>query len=177
MNNPIVRADRVDFQLAPGHVIEFFRLPSGEKRISKSSAAKACGLGEKYFYRVQSATPKQLEALQSAGFTGYSLPVSAPLPDGRGSTRSDTLSLDDFRIVVTYAAFTLNKKKALALASGMIGVAIETIAKQAFGEEALTLEEIRRHLCKAYAKTINWAEEDKLDFEEIENHQIFLEAS
>jgi hypothetical protein len=53
---------------------------------------------------------------------------------------------------VRFAAFTLHKPEALALASGLLGVAIETIAKQAFGEEALTLEEIRRHLCREYAK-------------------------
>jgi hypothetical protein len=75
---------------------------------------------------------------------------------------------------VKFAAFELKRPKALAIALGLMGVAVETIARQAFGEEALTLADIRRHLCKEYAKTINWALEDRYDAEEIENHQLFL---
>jgi hypothetical protein len=178
MNTSIVRAERVTFQLTPSpkHAIVFFKFPDGEKRVGLAGVASACGLNKNYFSRLQSATPDQLKALQGMGFDGYSREafVERLSLGGRGSAKSKTLSLDDFRTFVRFAAFTLHTPEALALASGLLGVAIETIAKQAFGEEALTLEEIRRHLCKEYAKTIDWTKEDRYDAEEIENHQLFL---
>lgn len=180
MSSNIVRAERVTFNLTPDpkHAIVFFRFPDGEKRIGLSGAASACGLNKNYFTRLHSATPDQFKALQGMGFNGYSREalVERESLGGKGSSKSKTLSLDDFRTFVRFAAFTLHKPEALALASGLLGVAIETIAKQAFGEEALTLTEIRRHLCREYAKTVNWMLEDRYDAEEIENHQIFLEA-
>lgn len=170
----IVKAERVDFNIAPGYAIEFYRLPTGEKRIGQASAAKVCGLASNYFYRIQSATPKQLEALMGMGFTGYSLPVTVARDIGRGASRSETMSLEDFRIFVSFAAFQLAKKPAQAIAAAMIGVAIETIAKQAFGEAGLSLAEIRSMICDTYAKTVNWQAEDREDAEVIEDHMIFL---
>ena len=174
----IVRAERVDFQIAPGYFLEFYRLPSGEKRIGKTSAAVVCGFNKNYFNRLHSSTPKQLEALRGKGFTGYSLPVTvAGRGDGiRGASKSETLSLEDFRAFVRFAAFDASKKPAMAIADALMGIAVETIARQAFGEEALTLDEIRDAICKAYAKTVNWLEEDRDDARAIDQHLLFLEA-
>ena len=172
----ILRAERVDFQIAPGYFIEFYRLPDGEKRIGKTSAAIVCGFKKNYFNRLQSDTPKQLEALQSRGFTGYSLPVIvAERSNGvRGASKSETLSLDDFRAFVKFAAFDQGKKPAIAIVDALFGLAIETVARQAFGEEALTLDELREHFCKHFAKSVNWLEEDKEDASAIDEHLLFL---
>jgi hypothetical protein len=170
----IVKAERVDFNIAPGYAIEFYRLPTGEKRIGKGSAAKVCGLNHAYFQNLESRTPKRLEALRGMGFTGWSLEVSVDRNGISGASRSDTMSLEDFRIFVAFAAFQLAKKPAQAIATAMIGVAIETIAKQAFGEAGLSVAEIRALICDTYAKTVNWQAEDREDAETIEDHLLFL---
>lgn len=173
----ILRAERVDFQIAPGVFIEFYRLPSGEKRIGLTSAAIVCGHKKNYFSRLQSATPKQLEALRGKGFDGYTVPVMIERASagGKGSARSETLSLDDFRAFVRFSAFDLMKPPAMAIADAMIGIGIETLARQAFGEVALTLAEVRAIICAEYAKTLNWLEEDRADADEIESQQIFIQ--
>lgn len=174
----IVRAERVDFQIAPGYFLEFYRLPSGEKRIGKTSAAVVCGFNKTYFNGLQSRSPKQLEALQRKGFDGCSIPVLVERMSkgGKGSAKAETLSLEDFRAFVRFAAFDANKKPAMAIADALMGIAVETIARQAFGEEALTLDEIRDAICKAYAKTVNWLEEDRDDARAIDQHLLFLQA-
>lgn len=174
----IVRAERVDFQIAPGVFLEFYRLPSGEKRIGLTSAAVVCGHRRNYFSGLHSSAPKHLKALQSKGFTGSTKPVTvAERGHGvRGASKSETLSLEDFRAFVRFSAFDLGKKPAMAIADAFMGIAIETIAKQAFGEEALTLAEIRAIVCKEYAKTVNWLEEDKADAHKIDEHLLFLEV-
>jgi len=172
----IVRAERVDFQVAPGVFLEFYRLPSGEKRIGLTSAALVCGHRKEFFNRLHSGAPKRLEALQGKGFTGCTLPVTVgDRGQGiRGASRAETLSLEDFRAFVRFSAFDLGKKPAMAIADALMGIAVETIAKQAFGEEALTLAEIRSILCKEYAKTVNWLDEDRSDAHEIDEHLLFL---
>ena len=178
MNTSIVRAERVTFQIVPGdeNRLEFYRLPSGEKRIGMTSAAKVCGLTASYFNNLPKTSPKRLETLLGMGFTycRVAVTVGRDDPSTSGASKSETISLDDFVSFVKFAAFELKRPKALAIALGLMGVAVETIARQAFGEEALTLADIRRHLCREYAKTINWALEDRYDAEEIENHQLFL---
>ena len=172
----IVRAERVDFQIAPGISIEFYRFPDGEKRIGITSAATVCGLNKSYLTQLGSRSPNQLEALQSKGFDGWSRPGSIERGSvgSKGAARIETLSQSDFLAFIRFAAFTLNKRPAMAIAEGLMGIALETIARQAFGEEALTLNEIREALCKEYAKTIDWAEEDKEDSQALLDHQIFL---
>jgi hypothetical protein len=178
MNTSIVRAERVNFQIVPGdeNRLEFYRLPSGEKRIGLTSAAKVCGITASYFNNLPKTSPKRLETLLGMGFTDCRIAVTVGRDDPtvRGASKSETISLDDFVSFVKFAAFELRRPEATALALGLMGVAVETIARQAFGEEALTLADIRRHLCKEYAKTINWALEDRYDAEEIANHQLFL---
>jgi hypothetical protein len=178
MNTSIVRAERVTFQIVPGQKnrLEFYRLPSGEKRIGLSNLATVCGLDDTYFYNLTKRAPKRMEALRGMGFTGCRVAVTVGRDDPavRGASRAETISLDDFVCFVKFAAFELRRPEATALALGLMGVAVETIARQAFGEEALTLADIRRHLCKEYAKTIDWTKEDHYDAEEIANHQLFL---
>lgn len=178
MNHSIVKAERVDFQIAPGYLLEFYRLPSGEKRIGVTSASAICGHRKEFLSRLPTHAPKQWESLRSLGFDGC--PVQCKVErlskGGKGSAVAQTISLEDFRAFIEFSAFDLNKKPAKAIARALLGVSIETIARQAFGEEALTLEEIRRIVCREYAKTIDWVREDKEDWAVIDAHQIFLAA-
>jgi hypothetical protein len=170
----IVKAERVDFNIAPGYAIEFYRLPTGEKRIGLSSAAIVCGLNSSYFNSLEDRSPKRLQALRGQGFTGWRIPVTVARDIGRGASRSKTISLDDFVAFTSFAAFDLGKKPAKAIARALMGVAIETIAKQAFGEAGLSIAEIRALICDGYAKTVNWQAEDREDAETIEDHLLFL---
>ncbi len=175
----IVRVERVDFQIAPGVFIEFYRFPDGEKRIGKTSAAIVCGHKKNYLSRLQDATPNQWKALQGRGFDGYSRTgmVERGSVGGRGAAKTDTLSLDDFKAFIRFSAFDMGKKPALALADALIGVALETVARKAFGEDELTLEDVRNYICKQYAKTVQWLEEDREDFRQIDEHLLFLEVN
>jgi hypothetical protein len=172
----IVRAERVDFQVAPGYAIEFYRLPNGEKRIGQASAAMVCGLAKSYIYSLRDSSPNRLKTLMSQGFTGSGLWVTVDREKVSGASRSNTMSLDDFKIFVSFAAFDLGKTPAKAIVRGLVGVALESIARQAFGESGLSLEEIRSMLCRDYAKTVDWRMEDLEDAETIDNHMIFLQV-
>lgn len=170
----IVRAERVDFQIAPGVFLEFYRLPSGEKRIGLTSAAVVCGLRKGYLSESAKRGSKSLKALQDNGFTGQQIPVS--LGSSRGRTRAETLSLNDFIAVAEYAALDLGKIPAKTIIRALTRVQIRDIANRAFGESALTLEQIRQSICADYAKTVNWLEDDKADAHEIDEHLLFLEV-
>lgn len=173
----IIRAERVDFQIAPGIFIEFYRLPDGEKRIGVTSASIVCGHTRNYLTELADKSPNRLKLLQGKGFEGSrkSVSIERISVGSKGASRSETLSLEDFRAFVRFSAFDLQKPPAMAIADALMGVAIETIAKQAFGEAGLSLAEIRAMICTQYAKTIDWLEEDRTDAEDIESHQIFIQ--
>jgi len=168
----IVRAERVDFQVAPGVFLEFYRLPSGEKRIGLTSAALVCGLRKGYLSESAKRGSKGFKALQDNGYTGQQIQVS--LSNSRGGTRAETLSLDDFVAVAEYAALDLGKMPAKTIIRALTRVQIRDIANRAFGESALTLEQIRQSICSDYAKTVNWLDEDRSDAHEIDEHLLFL---
>jgi hypothetical protein len=173
------RSERVDFQIVPGYSLEFYRFPDGEKRIGKTSALKICGLSPAYLSNIESNSPKQYKALQQTGYRGWlrECLIERVSVGSRGSSISKTMSLDDFKIFVSFAAFDLGKKPAQSIVRGLVGVALESIARQAFGESRLSLEEIRSMLCHDYAKTVDWRSEDLEDAETIDNHMIFLQVS
>ncbi len=170
----ILRAQRVDFQIAPGYFLEFYRLPNGEKRIGLTGLAISCGLRKEFFSKMEVLGEKQLQALWGTGFTGCAVDVSVTRNEGRGASKAKTLSIEDARRFIEFAAFDLGKKPALAIARAMMGIAIDSIARQAFGEEALTLDEIRAYICSEFAKTLDWLEEDRDDSRMIDQHLIFL---
>ena len=170
----IVHAERIDFQIAPGVFLEFYRLPSGEKRIGLTSAAMVCGLRKGYLSESAKRGSKALKTLHGNGFTGQQIPVS--LDSSRGRTRAETLSLDDFIAIAEYAALDLGKLPAKTIIRALTRVQIRDIANRAFGESALTLEQIRQSICADYAKTLNWLGEDNDDARKIDEHLLFLEV-
>ena len=171
----IVRAERVDFQIAPGVFLEFYRLPDGEKRIGITSAAVVCGLRKGYISESAKRGSKAFKALQANGFTGQQTPVALP-GVSRGGTRAETLSLDDFLALAEYAALDLGKLPAKTIIRALTRVQIRDIANRAFGESALTLEQIRQSICSDYAKAINWLDDDRDDARAIDQHLLFLQV-
>ena len=107
--------ERVDFQLAPGIFLEFYRFPDGEKRIGRTSAAIACGHRKEYLTRLPEHAPKQWEVLTSLGFDGCPRPgtVERQSVGGRGSARVETLSLEAFRVFVEFSAFEAKDRKSV----------------------------------------------------------------
>ncbi|HEY9824854.1 MAG TPA: hypothetical protein V6D19_05360 [Stenomitos sp.] len=160
-----IKAQRATVKFCEGVEVEGYLLPDGEFRVGKVSASTALGFAKNYLSRLQSATPKQLEALQSAGFTGYS--QSVEIDNGRGSTRSETLSLQDFRKLAIFAA-SKDKPLALALLNAIVDVGLEDWFRLSFGIEQLTLEEKRDRFYKSYAESINWLEQDKAEVKYLE---------
>lgn len=173
------RAERVDFQIVPGHSLEFYRFPDGEKRIGRTSALKICGLSTTYLSNIESRSPNQYQVLRKTGYKGWlrECLIERVSVGSKGSAISKTMSLDDFKLIAAFAAFDLGKKPAQSIVRGLVGVALESIARQAFGESRLSLEDIRSMLCRDYAKNVDWRSEDLEDAETIDNHMIFLQVN
>jgi hypothetical protein len=171
MNNNTIKAVRSTIKFAEGLEVDGYMLPDGEFRVGKTGASLVLGYKENFLSRIQSATPKKAKALQSEGFTGYSLAVQ--IENQRGATRSDTLSLDDFESFIFFAA-SEGKKEAIALQRAFVKVGITDWFRLSFGIKELTLEEKRALFYKDYAKTINWLSEDKKDLEIIKEQELFL---
>lgn len=160
-----IKAQRATVKFCEGVEVDGYLLPDGEFRVGKGSTSTALGFAKNYLSKLPSSAPKQLEALQATGFTGYC--QSVEIDNERGATRSDTLSLQDFRKLIIFAA-SKGKAPAIALLNAIVDVGLEDWFRLSFGIEQLTLEEKRDRFYKSYAKTINWLEQDKAEIEYLE---------
>lgn len=174
MSNYTTRAERVDFQLAPGYFLELYRLPSGEKRIGIASAAVICGHKRNYFNTVKPAVLTQWEALQGMGFTVYVMSGIAERRSKKIVSIAQTFTLEDFSRFVCFSAFDLGKKPALLVANALKNIAIESVARQAFTEEVAQDAQIREYFCKEFANIIELLQEDPEDGRVIDEHTLFL---
>lgn len=124
------RVERVDFQIAPGIFIDFYRFSDGEKRIGVTGAAIACGYKKNYLTELEDKSPDRLKILRSKGFDGsrrHGMIERASI-GGRGSAKAATLSQYDFIAFIKYASSVGKKPQAQALLEALAGVAIEAIA-------------------------------------------------
>lgn len=174
MNN-IIRAERATVRFCEGVEVDGYRLPDGEFRVGKIGAAIAIGYAKNYLTEVEKKSPKQLKALQSAGFTGLEKYIELESVKG-GGTSASTLSLADFRKLIIFAA-SKGKPQAVALLNAIVDVGLEDWFRLAFGQEQLTLEEKRDRFFKAYAATINWLVEDRKEWAVIEEQELFLSGN
>jgi hypothetical protein len=170
----ILRAERATVEFCPGVSVDGYRLPSGEFRVGKTGAALAVGFARNYLTELEGKSPRQLKALQDKGYTGLAVPVELDGIKG-GGTKADTLSLQDFRQLIKFAA-KKEKPKAEALLDALLDVGLEDWFRLAFGEDQLTLEEKRARFYKAYAATLNWLEEDRREWLVIQEQEQFVLA-
>ena len=127
-----------------------------------------------YLSEIATKSPKHLKALQLEGFTESR--ISVELDNTRGSTRSETLSLNDFTAFIFFAA-AKGKKEAIAIQKAITRTGLEDWFRLSFNQQQLTLEEKREFFFKSYAATINWLEEDRNDWKAIETQEEFLKIA
>lgn len=157
--------------------VDGYMLPNEEFRVGVASASKALGFAESWLYKSLSNTDgKTLKSLQAMGFTASLKYGEVSREKQAGTSRVSTISLDDFVLLVAYAT-AKNKKPAFALQLALTKMAINDFFREAFGLSPLTIEQKRQLFYKDYAKTIDWAMEDLLDWELIEKQEWFLNTS
>lgn len=161
MNN-ITRFDRATVQFTPNISVDGYRTPSGEFRVGMTGASTALGFASNWLSRATSRDGKALEALQGMGFTGYHIEASVARDGKSGASLVDTISLDDFCVLITYAV-QQKKLQAVALNVAFLKIPITDFFRDAFGDDPLSMEEKRLLFYKAYSKAVNWLSEDRYD--------------
>lgn len=128
--------------------------------------SKVVGYAGNWLSRLTTRGGKTLNVLQGLGFTAYQLEVTVGREDISGASKAKTISLDDFNLLILYAASN-GKKAALALQRSLTQVALNDFFRDAFGEPPLTIEEKRRLFYETYAATISPERWREMDREEI----------
>jgi hypothetical protein len=141
-----IKAVRATINLG-GIELDVFQLPDGEYRLSQVQILEIIELPKNWISRLQSSTPKQLERLQSKGFTGYSLEVSID------KTRAKTLTIDDATKIWGLVARSGNEK-ALDILEACVGESIERRADAAFGMQRSLSEYNERLKAKISRRTL-----------------------
>lgn len=174
MNN-YIRFERatVDFG---GITVDGCRMPNGEFRVGIVGAAEAIGYERTWLSQVVSRRPKTLEDMRSLGFVGCQLEGVVENSEKNGNGTAKTISLDDFNKLILYAV-TQKKDKAIALMLSLSKMTLLDFFRDAFNERPLTIEEKRELFYKEYAKTIDWLQEDKDDWQLIIEQQMFLSGA
>lgn len=152
--------------------IDGYRLPCGEFRVGKSSASVVLGFAQNYLSGVPKRSPKQFKTLKAEGFTGV-LKAIEVIDESNLPIKAETISLDDFEAFVFFAAMK-GKKKAIAIQRAFVRTGLEDYFRLSFGQEQLTLKEKKERFYKTYAQAINWLEEDKSDWQLINQQELFL---
>ncbi|MBP0031502.1 hypothetical protein [Roseofilum sp. Guam] len=159
----ITQAERATVRFFDGLEIDGYRMPDGEFRVGLEGVSSAVGFTKDWLPQAFRRDGKTLKALQGIGFTALQLEVSIGRSGRAGASKVKTISLNDFSLVIVYAA-SKGKKEALALQSSLTIMALGDFFRDAFGETPLTIDEKRRIFYESYAATIspeNWRAMDK----------------
>ena len=162
----IIKFERATVQFTPNIAVDGYRTPSGEFRVGMAGASNALGFAPNWLSRVTTRDGKALKALQGMGFTGYQLQSSVARDGKSGASLVDTISLDDFCVLITYAV-QQKKLEAIALNVAFLKIPVTDFFRDAFGVRQMTMDEKRRLFCEAFAKTVNWLQEDRYDVESL----------
>lgn len=121
-----IRAERATVTFGNSvFTIDGYRLlDNGEFRAGMIGSSELVGYERTWLSQVVSRNPKTLKVLRGLGFTGCQLEVQ--VSNDRSGSVVKTLSLDDLRSLIKYAAFHAKppKQKAIQLADGLFGVSI-----------------------------------------------------
>ena len=161
----ITQAERATVRFFDGLTVDGYQMPDGEFRVGLEGVSSLIGYAPNWLSRLTKRQGKTLKALQGLGFTAYQLEVIIGRGSISGASRVRTISLDDFNLVILYAA-SKGKKPALALQLSLTNLALNDFFRDAFGEPPLTIDEKRRLFYQSYAATIspdNWRAMDKED--------------
>ena len=140
---------------------------------TESSASLAIGFAENWLRRTRTKTEgRTMKALSGLGFK--------PVPlegwferDGKGKVSTNLLTLDQFLLLLLYAA-SKGKKEAIAIQFALGKMSLIDFCRDAFGQVQETIEQKRARFYADVAKTMNWLEMDKEDVALIEEQLMFV---
>lgn len=172
MNNTI-KSDHATVKFFEGLEVDGYRMPNGDFRVGTTGASQAVGFSKGWLSQVHTREGEALKALQGLGFTGSQQIGTVARERKSGSSQINTISLDDFALLILYGAIK-GKKQAIALQLSLTKMSINDFFRDAFGDVPLSVEEKRAELCKKYAAMIDWFAEDRQDIRLIEEQELFL---
>ena len=173
MTKNIIRLERAIVKFGGSLSVDGYRTPDGEFRVGMTGAGLLLGFTKAWLGRAIERQGDTLRTLNEYGFSGDFVKGKV---DGRtGLQNVSTISLDDFALLILYAA-SKGKKEAIALQLAFTKMSLNDFFREAFGEPQLTMKEEHKLFYKDYGKTIDWLEEDLKDFKIIEEQLRFVEA-
>jgi hypothetical protein len=155
-----IRAERATIEFCDGLSVDGYRMPNGEFRVGITSASLIVGFAEDYLRKAFEPGSPRFKSLQGAGFSGQTEILTRVTKTGERQER--TINLKDFQRFIRFADRKGNAS-AGALLDALVEMSLTDFFKDGFNEAPLTIEEKRSAFYAAYAKTINWLEEDKND--------------
>lgn len=132
MNQLVVRAIPATVQIGLGLAVEGYLFPDGTFRYGLEYLSLLLGYAENYLSQISKKSKKKLSALQGIGFTGYQIKAHVSRLTG-GASYPQTLSFDDFCILVEYEATGVGNPKAIALLTASFREILRSRTKEAFG--------------------------------------------
>ncbi len=92
----------------------------------------------------------------------------------KGKRESKTISLDDFKHLITYGVIK-KKQKAIAFSTALTTIALTDFFRDAFGETQLNIDEKRKLFYQAYAESLSFEDWLEMDREDVANLVLFGE--
>jgi len=175
----IVKAKRAIVLIGDGINLEALMMPSGEFRLTITSAANAVGLTQAWLSNVISGRrPTALKSLQDKGFDCISgiVPVVIDDPLMRKNLKAKTIDLDNFDALVDYGV-EVGNPKAKALNRALRRETLIDLIGAAFRLPERTRQERIDHFILEYARQLtreDWLQMDREDVAMIEEQLAFV---
>lgn len=155
---------------SPGVFVDCYETPKGEFRVGMAGASTLLGFAKNWLGRVTGSQGKTLKALQEAGFKG--IQEEGKVLGQTGYQKVTTISLKDFSFLIFYAA-ALGKEEARILQLALNEIGVEDFVRDALGKRQLTMEQKKTNFYHSYASMINWQENDRSEWQLIEEQENF----
>jgi hypothetical protein len=175
----IIKAKRAIVSIGNDFSLEALMMPSGEFRLTLTSATHAIGYVKSWATNVFTGQrPRVLEALSSQGFNVFTdiQQVIIDDPMFKSNLKAKTINLDAFDILLDYAV-SQNKPQALALNRALRRNTLVDLMGEAFGLPERTRQERVRSFIKEFARQLtrqDWLDMDKEDVQMIEEQLAFV---
>jgi hypothetical protein len=173
MTTNILRFERANVNFGGDLQVDGYRTPDGEFRVGITGSSTVLGFKKQWLSQLLTRNGIGLKTLSGYGFTGSQITGRVDRDNISGSSEVKTISLDDFALLILYGA-TQGKKEAISLQLALTKLSLNDFFRDAFGDRPLTIEEKRALFYQDYAKTINWLNEDQIDWTLIEEQELFL---
>lgn len=167
MSQSAVRAIPATVQIGLGLTVEGYLFPDGTFRYALEYVSLLLGYAENYLSQISKKSKKKLKVLQSIGFTGYQIKAHVSRSTG-GASYPQTLSFDDFCILVEYEASEVRNPKAIALLTASFREILRSRTQEAFGLPQDSFEKKVAFFQLAYEEQEALLMEDREDAENLE---------